>query len=58
MATFRAIAALLLAENPSAVAGVKKLVEKRFDGMWRQRQGDYRIFFEIEPGDVSYLEHH
>lgn len=44
-AVFRSIAQLLQAENPASVQGVKKLIEKRFEGLWRQRQGDYRIFF-------------
>jgi mRNA-degrading endonuclease RelE of RelBE toxin-antitoxin system len=52
MAIFRSIAELLRSDNPSSVVGVKKLVEKRFEGLWRQRQGDYRIFFEIVSGEV------
>ena len=51
MAIFRSIAELL-SDNPSGVAGVKKLVEKRFEGIWRQRQGDYRILFEIFSGEI------
>ncbi|MBA3869183.1 MAG: hypothetical protein H0X30_08515 [Anaerolineae bacterium] len=42
----------LQSENPSSVLGVKKLIEKRFEGLWRQRQGDYRIFFEILSGEI------
>ena len=33
MANFRSIAELLQSENPSGVVGVKKLVEKRFEGL-------------------------
>jgi mRNA-degrading endonuclease RelE of RelBE toxin-antitoxin system len=54
MAVFRAIAQLLLAENPASVSSVKKLTEKRFDGMLRQRQGDYRILFELQPGKIAH----
>jgi mRNA-degrading endonuclease RelE of RelBE toxin-antitoxin system len=57
MAVFRAIAELLLAENPASVAGVKKLIEKRFDGMLRQRQGDYHILFELQPGKEIHQDH-
>ena len=52
MAIFRSIAELLQSDNPSNVAGVKKLIEKRFEGMWRQRQGDYRILFEVLSGEI------
>ncbi|MEP6987375.1 MAG: hypothetical protein ABI970_17350 [Chloroflexota bacterium] len=52
MAIFRSITELLQSENPSSVLGVKKLIEKRFEGLWRQRQGDYRIFFEILSGEI------
>ena len=57
MAVFRSIAHLLQAENPASVQGVKKLVEKRFEGLWRQRQGNYRIFFELHPGTTVHLSH-
>jgi len=52
MVNFHSITELLVSDNPSGVTGVKKLVEKRFEGLWRQRQGDYRIFFEIVSGEI------
>lgn len=57
LAIFRSIAELLLAENPASVQGVKKLVEKRFEGMLRQRQGDYRILFSLQTEAVEYQNH-
>ena len=56
MAVFRAIAQLLEAENPAAVNGVKKLVEKRFEGLWRHRQGDYRILFTFNSTPIEHLK--
>lgn len=53
MAVFGRIAALAFAENPFGVSGVEKLVEKRFEGLRRIRQGNWRIFFRIEPGEVT-----
>jgi len=53
-AVFRSIAQLLRAENPASAQGVKKLVEKRFEGLWRQRQGDYRIFFRLTSGEITH----
>ena len=52
MAVFVALARLLEAENPMTIRGVRQLVESRFEGQWRQRQGDYRIFFELHSGDI------
>lgn len=56
LAVFVAIAELLESDNPIAVHGVKKLIEKRFEGLGRQRQGNYRIFFELVSGEVSHQD--
>ena len=57
LAVFDSIEKLLSADNPVAVAGVKKV--KGRDGVWRQRRGNYRIFFGLDStpvteGDQSY----
>lgn len=52
-AIFRAIRELLTAENPYRANDVRKLVEKRFEGLWRKREGDYRIFFAVEAGQIT-----
>jgi len=57
MGVFRSLKLLLEADNPAAVQGVKKLVEARFEGQWRQRSGDWRIFFTIEHGEVIHEKH-
>src|SRR5688572_13242229 len=54
MAVFASIRELLLADNPTAVHGVRKLVGGHFKDQWRQRQGDYRIFFSIDPTPVAH----
>ena len=54
MAIFRAMAALLQADNPTSVSDVRPLVEKRFEGQYRLRQGDYRIFFSISSDGVTH----
>jgi mRNA-degrading endonuclease RelE of RelBE toxin-antitoxin system len=51
---FQSIRELLLADNPKALSDVKKLVEVRFEGLWRKRQGDYRIFFTIDVSETIY----
>lgn len=51
-AVFQSIRELLIAENPHLASNTRKLTEKRFEGLWRKRQGDYRIFFAIEVGKV------
>lgn len=51
-AVFTAIRELLVEENPRYAYDTRKLVEKRFEGLWRKRQGDYRVFFAIETGHV------
>jgi mRNA-degrading endonuclease RelE of RelBE toxin-antitoxin system len=56
IAIFRAIAELLKADNPAAVPGVKKMVETQYAGLYRQRQGDYRILFAIEHGEIVHLK--
>jgi mRNA-degrading endonuclease RelE of RelBE toxin-antitoxin system len=40
------------ADNPFAVPGVKKM--KGSDDVWRQRSGNYRIFFQLESTPVTY----
>lgn len=54
MAVFASIEELLKAENPKSVQGVIKLVNA--GDIYRQRQGDYRIMFEVETGKVVYLK--
>lgn len=49
-AIFNAIRELLIAENPLAITGVKKLVAS--DNQWRKRQGVYRIIFTIVSGQI------
>lgn len=51
-AIFRGIKQLLSVENPTAIVGVKKLVGPEFEGLWRKRQGKYRIKFFLEVGEV------
>lgn len=51
-AVFQGIRELLIEENPRAASNTRKLVEKRFEGLWRKRQGNYRIFFAVESGEV------
>lgn len=34
-----------------------KLREKRFKGLYRRRQGDYRILFEAQPGAIEHQKH-
>jgi mRNA-degrading endonuclease RelE of RelBE toxin-antitoxin system len=53
MAVFDSIRELLESDNPASVTGVKKLRGEQFKDMWRQRQGDYRIFFTAEHGTVT-----
>ena len=52
-AIFQGIRELLIAENPQRANDTRKLVEKRFEGLWRKRQGDYRIFFAVETGQIT-----
>jgi len=52
MAVFAKIAALAFAENPYAVDGVEKLAETRFEGQRRIRQGNWRIRFKVELGEI------
>jgi mRNA-degrading endonuclease RelE of RelBE toxin-antitoxin system len=33
------------------------LVDPRYGGQYRQRSGDYRIFFAIEHGNVIFMKH-
>ena len=51
---FRAIRELLLADNPALAPQVKKLYGPRFKGLWRKRQGRYRVFFEIDPTEITH----
>lgn len=52
LAVLAAIAELLKADNPTTSLGVRKLIGERFSGLWRLRQGNYRIFFYIEHGEL------
>lgn len=57
LAVLDSIEKLLGADNPAAVAGVKKI--KGRDGVWRQRKGNQRIFFSLDStpvtrGDLTY----
>ena len=54
---FASIKQLLEAENPFALIGVKKLVGKRFDSLWRQRSGDWRIIFALDSTRTTLLSH-
>ena len=51
MAIFGSIAELLESENPKAASDVKKLWGP-LEGQWRKRQGKYRIFFTLQPGEI------
>lgn len=53
---FNKMRQLLEAENPRQLIGVKKLKEKRFEGTYRLRAGNYRILFQIDDGQVIHLE--
>jgi mRNA-degrading endonuclease RelE of RelBE toxin-antitoxin system len=57
LGVFASIRQLLISENPSMVPGVRKLVEKRFEGQWRQRSGDWRIFFIFDPTEVAFMKY-
>lgn len=54
MAVFCALVDLLTADNPKLVPGVKKV--KRYETIYRLRQGDYRVLFELHPGELTYLK--
>ena len=56
MGVFESIRQLLIADKPLQVSGVKKLVEKRFEGLWRHRSGDWRIFFNLQHGEIAHLK--
>lgn len=56
MGVFESIRQLLIADNPLQVLGVKKLIEKRFEGLWRHRSGNWRIFFNIQHGEITHLK--
>ena len=47
---------LLEAENPKAIPGAKKLAGQSED-RWRVRQGNYRIIFTVESGEVTHMKH-
>lgn len=49
------IVELAEANNPAAVPGVKHLKGSK-PKQWRQRQGDYRIIFEIESGQFAEMD--
>lgn len=57
MAVFRLIAELCAADDSYILPNVMKLREKRFEGIYRRRQGNYRIFFLAEPGEVEVHKH-
>ncbi len=46
-AVLRTIRVLLESDNPYAVSGIKKVQGNKFNDVWRQRQGDYRILFSL-----------
>ena len=52
---FGRIRELLLADNPKALLGVKKIVDGADE--WRARQGDYRIFFSHPSEKVIHEKH-
>lgn len=54
LAVFDSLAKLAQAENPCAVPGVKRITTS--ESLWRQRQGDYRILFEIRSDLVIHLK--
>jgi mRNA-degrading endonuclease RelE of RelBE toxin-antitoxin system len=47
---------LAMADNPSFVPGVKHIQGTSNPKQWRQRQGDYRIIFEIESSQFVEME--
>jgi mRNA-degrading endonuclease RelE of RelBE toxin-antitoxin system len=49
---FRSIQELVQSENPLAIRGVKYLQGSSNPKQWRQRQGDYRIIFSVEAGEI------
>lgn len=51
----RSIRELAQADNPTAVSGVKHLQGSN-PKQWRQRQGDYRIIFELVSGTTVQME--
>jgi mRNA-degrading endonuclease RelE of RelBE toxin-antitoxin system len=54
-AVFGSIRALLEAVNPKALRDIKKIIGS--DDEWRKRQGDYRIFFTIDVGEIEVNKH-
>lgn len=49
---FKSLKELFESDNPVSVSGVRKLVEKKYDGKWRTRAGKYRIIFSIKDGTL------
>ncbi len=55
MAVFRAIRELLQEENPLIAPDVVKI--KLSEGVWRRRQGNYRILFTLNSEPVTNNKH-
>jgi mRNA-degrading endonuclease RelE of RelBE toxin-antitoxin system len=54
---FRRLRDLLKADDPYSLPFVEMLQAKRFERVRKFRVGDYRVFFVIEPVQVTHLNH-
>ncbi|MBC7870970.1 MAG: hypothetical protein H7Y09_09045 [Chitinophagaceae bacterium] len=54
---FRHLRQLLTADDPYSLHFIEMLKAKKFERFRRFRVGDYRVFFIIEVGDVTYYKH-
>ena len=53
MAVFRRLARVLgTPDHPVSLPEVRKLVDPNLPGAYRIRQGDYRIFIDVEAGEI------
>jgi len=51
-AVFRGMRRILEADHPKGVPKVRKLEGENQAGEYRLKQGNYRIFFDVEPGKI------
>ena len=54
---FRRLRELLRADDPYSLSFVEMLKGKSFERVRKFRTGNYRVFFVIQPGEVTDLKH-
>jgi mRNA-degrading endonuclease RelE of RelBE toxin-antitoxin system len=54
---YRRLKELLNADDPYSLRFVEMLKAKKFERVRKFRVGDYRVFFSIEPIEVTHLKH-